>query len=75
MYPRSVLIAILVSSLTTIVVLLFVTMQANNPNTPIPSFFGLILAVPVIISSQFIYMAYIGRVLVKEKQSEIIQNS
>jgi hypothetical protein len=49
-------------------------MQANNPNTPIPSFFGFMLAVPVIISSQFIYMAYVGRVLAKERQAESIQS-
>jgi hypothetical protein len=73
-YPRSVLVAILMSGLTTIMVLLFATMQASNPNTPIPSFFGLMLAVPVIISSQFIYAAYVGRLLVKERQSESIQS-
>jgi hypothetical protein len=74
MYPRSVVVAIAASSLTSIVVLILILVQANNPNTPIPSFFGLLLVVPVIISSQFIYMAYVGRVLVKERQAESIQS-
>ena len=70
-YPRSVLISSLASGLTAILVLVFVIVQANNPSTLIPSFFGVILAVPVILSVMFIYMAYVGRVLTKERQESI----
>jgi len=72
-YPRSVLISI--AALGLIVVLVFVIMQANNPYTQIPSFFGVLLAVPVILNFMFIYAAYVGRVLVKERQAGVLQNS
>ena len=70
MYPRSIAIAVAVTGLTVIVILISVVMQANNPGVPLPSLFGWMLAVPVIVSIQFIYMAYIGRILVKERESE-----
>jgi hypothetical protein len=74
-YPRSVAIAIATTALTIIVILIFVVVQVNNPSVSIPSFFGLMFAVPIIASAQFIYMAYIGRVLVKERQAEALQSS
>ena len=75
MYPRSVVIAFSASALTVILFLTIAIMQGNNPNTPIPLFFGVIFAVPVILSSSFVYTAYIGRVLVKERRDRIEQNN
>lgn len=70
-YPGSVLLSILASGITTILVLVFVIVQGRNPYTPIPSFFGVILAVPVILSVMFIYMTFVGRMLTKERQESI----
>ncbi|MHA2046180.1 MAG: hypothetical protein ACW99G_15420, partial [Candidatus Thorarchaeota archaeon] len=72
---RSVLISILTSVLTAILILIFVITQANNPYTPIPSFFGVILAVPVILNIMFIYTAYVGRVLTKDRQAGVLQHN
>lgn len=74
-YPRSVAIAVATTALTVIVILISVLMQSNHPSDPLPLFFGLMLAVPVIVSLQFIYMAYLGRILVKERESEALQSS
>jgi hypothetical protein len=75
MYPRSVAIAVTVTALTSIVILISLQMQIDHPSTTLPSFFGWMLAVPVIVSVQFIYMAYLGRLLVKERESEVLQSS
>ncbi len=74
MYPRSVLISIASSMLISILIFVFVAMQVSHPYTPIPSFFGLVLAIPIILNFMFIYTAYVGRVVVREKQSGIDHN-
>jgi hypothetical protein len=71
MYPRSVVLSFASSGLTVILFLIIAMMQGNNPHTAIPSFLWVVFAVPVILSGSFIYSAYIGRVLVKERQAGV----
>ncbi|MFW9794529.1 MAG: hypothetical protein ACFFEE_09515 [Candidatus Thorarchaeota archaeon] len=73
-YPRSVVISILMTGLTTMFLLIVFMMQSNYPSTPLPTAFGIILAVPIILNSLFIYAAYVGRSMVKERQSRIRQD-
>lgn len=75
LYPRSVAIAFATSGLTAIALLIIAIMQGRYPNTPLPPVFGVILAVPVILSASFIYMAYVGREMRKEGQADVLQSS
>ena len=67
-YPRSVVIAFAMSGITAILFLIVIIMQSNHPNTPLPPVFGVLLAVPVIVSVSFIYMAYVGRMIRKKER-------
>ena len=73
-YPSSVVVAFAASGATAIGFLIIAIMQGNHPNIPIPPFFGVLLAVPVIGSASFIYMAYVGRKLRKERQAGVLHS-